>query len=513
MKSIHPLFTTALALALGVFSTAARAETFQIVDDAAGSTKTNTIAKAAGLATTLPVSSKSTAFLRFNVSGSGVVSSAVTEARLVIYLPKITKPGTLTLNVNDTGFTEIFATRTIPSPTLSSTVTTIPVVAADTKSFITIVVTDQVKAWLDGTLPENGFSITSDGTASVLISSKEGSGSGYPAVLEVDAAGTGGAVAGSDATFTGSLSAGSGSFSGALTGTTGAFTGALSGGSLGIGTTTPSFPIDVQGTGGLAVNLNQTGGGAAGVLQTNPNRSFFTGILDGNNRWSIYDATGGNYQERLTVAANGNVGIGTSTPGFKLDVATNSAVEIALRSTSVNGRVYTLQNSDGAANLGDGSFQIIDRTAVVARMIIDKTGNVGFGIVPGTKIDLVGTIRTKGDVKLGSTGQLFAVSGEENLRTVRGIVSVGAGATVFAGSGFTVARTAGAPIGAFTVTFSTAFTGLPSVTANAYSDLSGSVARTVAFQDIQANTVSVRVFNDAGGLEDQSFSFIAIGPR
>ncbi len=504
MKFIRPLFTTALALALGVFSITARAETFQITDDAAGSKTTNTIAKAAGLATTLPVSSKSTAFLRFNVTGSTIVSSAVTEARLVIYLPKVTKPGNLTLNVNATGFTELFPTRTIPSPTVFSNVVTFAVAATETKSFITLIVTNEVKAWLDGTVPELGFSITSDGTASVLISSKEGSGSGYPAVLEVDAAGTGGAVAGSDATFTGNVSAASGTI-----------TGSLSGGSLGVGTTTPSFPIDVQGTGDLVVNLNQTGGGGSGVIQTNPNRSFFTGIFGGNNRWSIYDATGGTFQERLTVLANGNVGIGTGTPGYKLEVATSSAVEIALRSTSANGRVYTLQNSDGGALLGDGSFQIVDRTVNVARMIIDKTGNFGFGVFPNasTKIDVVGTIRTKGDVKLGSTGQLFAVGGEENLRTVRGIVSVGTGPTVFAGSGFTVARTAGAPTGAFTVTFSSAFTGIPSVTANAYSDLAGSVARIVAFQDIQANTVSVRVFNDAGGLVDQAFSFIAIGPR
>jgi len=71
----------------------------------------------------------------------------------------------------------------------------------------------------------------------------------------------------------------------------------------------------------------------------------------------------------------------------------------------------------------------------------------------------------------------------------------------------------GAPAGAFTVTFTTPFTDIPAVTCNAYSDPTGSVARIAAFQDIQSGSVQIRIFNDAGALIDQSFSFIAVGPR
>jgi|GEM_PF-3072485 len=487
MKTFRPFFTTALAFGLAVFSTAVQAETFQITDDAAGATKTNTIAKAAGLATTLPVSSKSTAFLRFKVTDSNIVSSAVTEARLVIYLSKITKPGNLTVNVNATGFTELFPTKTIPSPTVSSTVTTIPVVAEDTKSFITIIVTNQVKAWLDGAPPEFGFSITSDGTASVLISSKEGSGSGYPAVLEVDAAGAGGAVAGSDGIFSGTLSAGS----------------------LGIGTTTPGFPIDVEGTGDLIVNLNQTGSGGVGVIQTNSSRSYFAGIFGGSNRWSIYDATGSNFQERLTVASNGRVGIGTGTPGYHLEIASTGDTQIALTSTSANGRTYSFQSSNGGSNLGDGSFQIIDRTAGAARLFIAKDGNTGIGVTTGSpptaKLDV------RGDIKLGASGQFFAVGGQENLRTLRGIVSVVSTPAVVRGAGFSVARFPGVVTGNFVVSFTTPFTDIPSVTCNAYTG--DGTPRIVSLIDVTANSFTIYIQTTAGALIDNSFSFIAVGPR
>src|SRR5262249_23289584 len=82
---------------------------------------------------------------------------------------------------------------------------------------------------------------------------------------------------------------------------------------------------------------------------------------------------------RLAITNAGLVGIGTTTPGFPLEVARNGDAQIAVRSTSVNGRVYTIQSSDGGAGTGNGSFQIIDRTAGLDRLLISKDGNVGMG--------------------------------------------------------------------------------------------------------------------------------------
>jgi hypothetical protein len=96
----------------------------------------------------------------------------------------------------------------------------------------------------------------------------------------------------------------------------------LSTGNVGIGTTAPSFPLTIFKNGTsyygkypqLMVNgNNQTGGGIA--------ISDDGGFFDWNDGWVTYESLCcGGLKVNSTLAVTGNVGIGTTAPGYKLEV-------------------------------------------------------------------------------------------------------------------------------------------------------------------------------------------------
>src|SRR5262249_25424851 len=101
-----------------------------------------------------------------------------------------------------------------------------------------------------------------------------------------------------------------------------------------------------------------------------------------------------------------------------------------------------------------------------ALMTLQDNGNVGIGTTsPQAKLDV------RGDVKLGTNGQLFAPGSEENLRIIRG--EVDKDGNIFLGSGFTAERLG---IGEYRVSFNTPFSGIPTVTAALVSTLNGSIS-------------------------------------
>jgi hypothetical protein len=116
-------------------------------------------------------------------------------------------------------------------------------------------------------------------------------------------------------------------------------------------------------------------------------------------------------------------------------------------------------------------------------------------------------LEVAGNIKLGSTAQYSVPGAEENLRIIRGTVS-STGAVLY-GSGFTVSK---GPAGQYTVNFTTAFGVAPTVTVTAngasITDLSSSVF------GLGAGVFSVGIVNRSiPQYSDQSFMFIAIGPR
>lgn len=121
----------------------------------------------------------------------------------------------------------------------------------------------------------------------------------------------------------------------------------------------------------------------------------------------------------------------------------------------------------------------------------------------------VKSMKTRLDVLDAKSPSVLVGNPETNLRIVRGVVDMStAGATIVAGSGFTVARTA---LGVCTVTFSTAFPARPAV------DLTVDTSTGAKFAVAATNNGSfvARIFNVSalnGAAEDRAFNFTAIGP-
>ncbi len=308
MKPLRSILAAGLALA--AFSSPARAVTYQVFGDTTGSPKTNLLSKTGGKATTLAVSKTSTAYVYFGMSlpapsGSNALTppapGSVTAARLVIYFPTVLKEGTIRVfasgsNGNPAGnglpqgvFAETFTTKTQLSPAVGTPLNSLPngvgVTKGLAKNFFIVDVTAEVQGWLSNPSSEFGFTFLSDLTVSATISAKEGSGSGYPVVLEVDVNPSGGPVAGT-----------TGTFSDAVAGTTATFTGTA---------TAPNFAGNLAGNVTGNVTGNITGSAAS-----------FTGNLAG-------DVTG-NQGATVVATVGGATAASIATATFLANVATDT---------------------------------------------------------------------------------------------------------------------------------------------------------------------------------------------
>jgi hypothetical protein len=148
----------------------------------------------------LPVSPTQTAFIQFDTSSHTLNPESVTKARLTLFLPKVTEAGDLNVHVVLDPWTENwtedwaaeFETAPREQPSIAPPFMTLPASFIVQEQFLILDVTEQVKQWLRYPETDFGFAITSpDGPANVSISSKEGPSFGFPALLEIEMAGTG----------------------------------------------------------------------------------------------------------------------------------------------------------------------------------------------------------------------------------------------------------------------------------------------------------------------------------
>lgn len=182
------LFCVAGLALLGSLS----AITLPVSEDSSSTAKTGggqaKLTAAAGTAKTLPISSTRSAFVRFEAGSlaGNLPAEQVDRALLMIYFPKVTRAGAIRLHAVSGDWTEE-PSATISAPGVSVTpIATIPAESVIGSQFAIVDVTSQVKAWMNDPSSDNGLALSGDDAVVAEIGAKEGPGSGYPAVLQIE---------------------------------------------------------------------------------------------------------------------------------------------------------------------------------------------------------------------------------------------------------------------------------------------------------------------------------------
>lgn len=209
----------------------------------------------------------------------------------------------------------------------------------------------------------------------------------------------------------------------------------------------------------------------------------------------------------------GNVGIGTSSPQAPLQITSPGFAVVFLHDTNANATqtgYVSYRNASftetawvGYGTPGSPDFSIVNARSGGNIVLLPFSGNVGVGTsAPTAKLEV------HGDIRLGSSGQFRATSGEESLRIVRGAINPDG--SVLTGSGFTV-ETDGP--GIYIIRFPTPFSAMPVVTASARYFVSGEDTAFTQVENYPAYVV-VDVWRRSDGSHlSRGFDFIAIGPR
>lgn len=116
-----------------------------------------------------------------------------------------------------------------------------------------------------------------------------------------------------------------------------------------------------------------------------------------------FTSTGGQLGASPISVSGSNVGIGTTSPGAKLDVAGNITLQAAGFINSGVGNTVSFGTSNNRFYTSDASGFASIHSNGSERMRIDSAGNVGVGTAsPSNKLDVAGNIGGTGNIFLGA---------------------------------------------------------------------------------------------------------------
>ena len=185
-------------------------------------------------------------------------------------------------------------------------------------------------------------------------------------------------------------------------------------GRLGIGTSSPSYNLDVnKGSAGSVARFGYVGG-TYGYVYADSQQAYFSSDSSANNSWSCNNSTNylvtyTNGTERMRIDSSGNVGIGNSSPASKLDItgvttmrAGGSEYNQVIASSGYNSGFQF--NRAGYNNWFIGSSNnsvnfVIGESIASPSMTFASGGNVGIGTSsPVAKLQSAGGIVSTGAV-------------------------------------------------------------------------------------------------------------------
>ncbi|APX11974.1 hypothetical protein BWR18_10020 [Tateyamaria omphalii] len=250
------------------------------------------------------------------------------------------------------------------------------------------------------------------------------------------------------------------------------------------------------------MQFQQTGNGGD---EFNPNHTTWIGHLTGgdNNFGIIGDGQIGLRTEDpyTDVTIDGTIGFkpGSDPLVFMFEANINNVDRMVLAHSPASPE-WGLQYRD----VGDRF--VFQTGAGTPALSIDVNGReVGIGTDAPTE-----ALDVRGNVKLGDTGEFFAVGTTPNMRMLGGEISPGG--TVARGQGFSAVQV---ETGVYRITFNPAFAAAPFVTATTISDIDN----LISVQNVSATQVTLRCYDTVDengaplGETDTRFMFIALGER
>jgi len=194
-----------------------------------------------------------------------------------------------------------------------------------------------------------------------------------------------------------------------------------SSGNVGIGTTSPSYKLDVNG-GGVRLSSSNfhvyygsyAGSWARGYLIQNSDASDQYGITGEFDNDSFEGLRIGKYvydDKGIFIEKDGNVGIGTTSPSGKLHISSGGSPSIIIQDTDGTDQYATINHNNGSNqyiarnNTSNGQHIWFGQTGPSSfneRMRIDSSGNVGIGDSTPTR-----KLTVNGDIGLANNGKLF----------------------------------------------------------------------------------------------------------
>lgn len=214
-------------------------------------------------------------------------------------------------------------------------------------------------------------------------------------------------------------------------------------GNVGIGTSTPTAKLDLVGNANVSGNLTAGGTVSAANYSTFNNNTFSAlhlqnnngsgssasysvqtdSLVLGNNGFGIYDLAQSSY--RLAINGAGNVGIGTTTPTAKLDVAGNAAISGSL----TVGGTFTAANFASTGLTGGNTGLALSAGGTNQNVTITPSGT-GSTIINGNAT-VQNSLTVTGNITGAATGLALAAGGTNQNVT---ITPSGTGVTVLNGN-------------------------------------------------------------------------------
>jgi len=169
---------------------------------------------------------------------------------------------------------------------------------------------------------------------------------------------------------------------------------------------------------------------------------------------------------------------------------------LVVNATSGVPSVKMCQNGTTLGYLGSNSVNKVTFYDSVGTPMVEfdmTNGKMNLGTVPIDSLDATAS----------QAGYQQPGTGAEKIKILRGVIN--SDGTINSGSGFTVSHTL---TGVYTITYSTAFLNAPAVVCTYTSN---SVQKSIGHDSELVGSITVHTYNSSATLENNAFSFVAIG--